>query len=368
MSMQEDEIFMQMALAEAVRGLGRTSPNPCVGAVVVRDGEVVGRGYHRKAGTPHAEVHALTDAGERSRGATIYVTLEPCNHTGRTPPCSRAILEAGIRRVVIGMLDPHGLAGGGAAFLASRGLEVTTGILEKRCREINYPFIKHVTTGLPWVVMKAAMSLDGRISYLPGGGGRITGPEAGHSVHRLRDRFDAILIGVATARIDNPSLTTRLEGAKGRDPLRVVLDSNLSLSPEAHFFKLDSPAQTWIFCRAEAPAEKEQRLAKAGAVVHRVASDGEGRLIPEEVLKVLGRSDITSVLVEGGSRIHGSFLGHSLVDQVYLFMAPFFIGDQGTPLLQGYSFPATGEPLRLRDMTVERVGEDVLIQGLLTTI
>ncbi|WP_456387956.1 bifunctional diaminohydroxyphosphoribosylaminopyrimidine deaminase/5-amino-6-(5-phosphoribosylamino)uracil reductase RibD [Desulfolithobacter sp.] len=366
--MQEDEIFMQMALAEAVRGQGRTSPNPCVGAVVVRDGEVVGRGYHRKAGTPHAEVHALSDAGNRCQGATIYVTLEPCNHTGRTPPCSRAILEAGIRRVVIGMLDPHGLAGGGAAFLASRGLEVTTGVLEKRCREINYPFIKHVTTGLPWVVMKAAMSLDGRISYLPGGGGRITGSEASQFVHRLRDRFDAILIGAATARIDNPSLTTRLEGARGRDPLRVILDSNLSLSPDGRFFNLESPAQTWIFCRSDVSVDKEQRLAEAGAVVHRVAFDDEGRLVLEEVLKVLGRSDITSVLVEGGSRIHGSFLGHSLVDQVYLFTAPFFIGDQGTPLLQGYSFPATGEPRRLRDMTVERVGADVLIQGLLTTV
>lgn len=208
--------FMRLALREARKGLGRTSPNPCVGAVVVKNNSVISRGYHKKAGTPHAEIHALRKAGEQARGATIYVTLEPCNHTGRTPPCSQAVAAAGIKRVVVGMEDPNPLvSGSGKAFLQEQGIEVVSGVLEKQCRELNLPFIKHISSGMPFVVMKAGISLDGKISYQQGRPGWMTGESSARKVHGLRNSLDAILVGRGTIAIDNPSLTTRLPGKKG---------------------------------------------------------------------------------------------------------------------------------------------------------
>ncbi len=360
----DDTRYMQMAIDLARKGQGRTSPNPCVGAVIVRDGVVVGRGYHQRAGTPHAEIHAIADAGEACTGATIYVTLEPCNHTGRTPPCSRAVLSAGLKRVVIGMADPNPVAVGGAQFLRDQGLEVEMGVLEQECRSLNYPFIKHVRTGLPWVVMKAGMSLDARISYQRGRGGAITGAEAKQRVHELRDRLDAILIGVGTALADNPSLTTRLVG-NGRDPLRVILDSRLRLPPDAAMLTQNSRAGTWIFCGPEASVERQQALEKAGAVVFRTETDRNGRVDPGKVLEVLGRRDITSVLVEGGGSVHGAFLGRRLVDQVFLFVAPFFIGDSGTPLVEGSLGCEDGQRLELGRVEVEQLGRDTLLQGIM---
>ncbi|GAB4335302.1 MAG: bifunctional diaminohydroxyphosphoribosylaminopyrimidine deaminase/5-amino-6-(5-phosphoribosylamino)uracil reductase RibD [Desulfobulbaceae bacterium] len=363
---QDDTRYMRMALEEAAKGRGRTSPNPCVGAVVVRDGRVVGRGYHRKAGTPHAEVHAIADAGDDCAGATIYVTLEPCNHTGRTPPCTRAILEAGISRVVVGMADPNpSVTGGGSDFLRSMGLDVETGLLEDECRALNRPFIKHSMTGIPWVVMKAGMSLDGRISYVPNQGGRITGEDSRRMTHELRDTLDAILIGVDTAIIDDPSLTTRLDDREGRDPLRVILDTRLRLSPDAAMLRLESPAQTWIYCGTDADPGREKALTEAGARVHRVETGTDGRLDPAAVLAHLGTNDITSVLVEGGARVHGSLLAAGLVDEVYLFMAPRFIGEAGTPLLAGFSAGSPEACPELHEVESRSLGGDLLIHGLL---
>ena len=362
--MQSDDIqFMQLAVEQAGKGQGRTSPNPCVGAVVVREGVVVGRGYHRRAGTPHAEINAIADAGEACAGASIYVTLEPCNHTGRTPPCSRAVLAAGLKRVVIGMADPNPVASGGADFLRAQGLDVVLGVLEDECRRLNFPFLKHSVSGLPWVVMKAGMSLDGRISRRRGYGGAITGPDSKIRVHELRDRMDAILIGIGTALIDNPSLTTRLPQG-GRDPLRVILDSSLKLTPEAGMLQQESSAATWIFCGEQAPKQRQEKLEGAGAVIHRVDADPQGRLELSQVLQLLGKSDVTSVLVEGGAGIHGSFLRADLVDQVFLFTAPYFIGDGGTPLVEGYRVGKQGLPVTLTDMRTEPVGQDLLLQGL----
>lgn len=359
-----DLYFMELALEEARKGLGRTSPNPCVGAVIVKDGKVAGRGYHKKAGTPHAEVHALADAGSATQGATIYVTLEPCNHTGRTPPCSHAVLNAGISRVVIGQSDPNPLAMGGAEYLLTHGVEVVKGVCEKECRQINYPFIKHVTTGLPWVIMKAGMSLDGRITYQKGRGQAITGKETRALVHSLRDRLDAILIGVETAQVDNPSLTTRLDNQITRDPLRVILDSQLRLNPESTLFTQESSAETWVFCCLQAPQKKERCLQKAGAVICRVAQTRDGYVNLTEVLAHLGKNNVTSLLVEGGAGVHGSFLSQGLVDEVYLFFAPFFIGDTGTPLLSGYSATAPESVRSLMDVSSRQVGADTLIHGL----
>lgn len=359
----KDRFFMKLALEEAAKGRGRTSPNPCVGAVIVRESRIVGRGYHKKAGTPHAEVHALADAGSAARGATMYVTLEPCNHTGRTPPCSHGVVAAGITRVVIGLRDPNPLARGGVDYLLEHGIEVVTGVCEKECRTINYPFIKHVTTGLPWVVMKAGMSLDGRITRLKGQGGAITSKESRRVVHTLRDQLDAILIGVETARIDNPSLTTRLKNREGRDPLRIILDSQLRLEPDAKLLTQDSGAETWVFCTHGASAEKEVCLKKAGAVIFRVSATGRNQVDPWEVLGILGERNIISILVEGGAGIHGSFLRAGLVDEVYLFLAPFFIGDSGTSLISGTLACPPETTQQLADLSVERIGHDILVHG-----
>ncbi len=360
-----DSKYMRMAIALAEKGQGRTAPNPCVGAVIVKDDQVLGQGYHRRAGTPHAEVNAIADVNGSCAGATIYVTLEPCNHTGRTPPCSRAVLAAGIKRVVIGMADPNPVASGGAGFLGEKGIEVKLGVLEEECRQINYPFLKHSATGLPWVVMKGGMSLDGRISRICGQGGAITGAVSKQRVHELRNRLDAILIGIGTALIDNPSLTTRLE-KDGRDPLRVVLDSRLQLPATATMLQQHSRAGTWVFCSSNASPERQEKLERAGAKVYRVGLDADGHLQLLRVLEQLGNAGITSVLVEGGSAVHGSFLRAGLVDQVYLFMAPFFIGAQGTPLVTALS-QAGSENIAgqesLAGMTCEKMGQDVLVQG-----
>lgn len=362
---QEDVDYMRLALQEAEKGQGRTSPNPCVGAVIVRDDKVVGRGYHRKAGTPHAEVNAIADAGNHTVGATLYVTLEPCNHTGRTPPCTKAIIDAGLSRIVVGMADPNpSVTGGGCAYLISRGLVVESGLLEDECRSLNRPFIKQSTTGMPWVVMKAGMSLDGKITYVSGQGGRITGAQSQHVTHELRNSLDALLVGVNTAIIDNPSLTTRLEGTEDvRDPLRVVLDTNLRISPGARILDQQSNAKTWIYCGPDVSGDKKERLIEAGASVYSTDVMGSGRLDIRKVLAHLGANGITSVLVEGGATIHGSMLANDLVDEVYLFTAPFFIGEQGTALLAEFAGLSSEKCPRLSTMDCRMLDDDILLHG-----
>lgn len=356
---------MKLALKEARKGIGRTSPNPAVGAVVVKNGRVMGKGFHRKAGTPHAEVHALRVAGGQANGATLYVTLEPCNHSGRTPACTTVILESGIKRVVVGMLDPNPhVAGGGCDYLASQGLSVISGVLADECQAINRPFIKHITTGLPWVIMKAGVSLDGRIASRTGHSGWITNELSRQQVHRLRDRVDAIAVGIGTALADDPSLTTRLPGGRGRDPLRVVLDTHLQLPPSAKMLTQDSSAGTWIFCGPDVPAQKVQSLESAGAVVRKVALTDVGHLDLAAVLTALGEGQITSILFEGGGRIHGSLLRAGLADEANIFIAPVFIGADGVPLVDGLGVSAVQNALRLQNTRTKRFGDDVLITGL----
>ncbi len=362
---KKDSHYMNLALELARKGLGRTSPNPCVGAVIVSEDSVVGKGYHKKAGTPHAEVHAIADAGANTPNSTLYVTLEPCNHTGRTPPCTHAILEAGIARVIVGMTDPNpAVAGGGCSFLESHGIIVETGLLEKECCEINRPFIKHTSTGLPWITMKAGMSLDGKITYRAGSGGQITGEYSREVTHQLRNSSDAILVGIDTAIIDDPSLTTRLYSDHApKDPLRIILDSNLRLSPQARMLRLQSESPIWIFCGPHAPVKNEQLLHEAGAIIRRVKLDNNEQLDLHDVFSVLGQSDITSVLVEGGAKIHGSLLRNNLVDEMYLFTAPFFIGEQGISLLDGFTCVDAAERLTLKKVEVLPLGDDILIHG-----
>jgi diaminohydroxyphosphoribosylaminopyrimidine deaminase/5-amino-6-(5-phosphoribosylamino)uracil reductase len=360
-----DRQFMRLALREAAKGLGRTSPNPCVGAVVVKDGLVVAKGYHRKAGTPHAEVHALNAAGEQARGATLYVTLEPCNHQGRTPPCTERILAAGVTRLVVAMSDPNPLVkGGGNAYLRGFGLEVLAGVLADQALAMNRPFVKHITTGLPWVIMKAGMSMDGRIACRTGHSQWITGATARSRAHLWRDRVDAILIGVETAIADDPSLTVRLQTRRGRDPLRVVLDSSLRLSPSSRLLQQKSAAATWLFCGPVASDQRRAALVAAGAVVKEVGLCPHGGLDLVAVLAELGRNSVTSLLVEGGGRVHAAFLRDGLYDQSLLFMAPLFLGADGLPVVGELGLDLVGQARRFTMTGVRRLAGDVMIEGL----
>lgn len=362
----EHNFFMELALAEARKGLGRTSPNPAVGAVIVNNGIVVGRGYHKKAGTPHAEVNAIVDAQGQTNNATLYVTLEPCNHSGRTPPCTEAILRSGIARVVIGMMDPNPrVAGGGGEYLRAKGVAVECGVLEQQCKELNYPFIKHSLTGLPWVTMKAGVSLDGKITFQPQQAAALTGPESKRYVHRLRNRVDALLIGVDTAIIDDPSLTTRLEdGEEMRDPLRIVLDSSLRLPVDAHMLSQQSTSETWICCCEDASMDSEERLVGRGAKVYRLPKNEAGRVDLPAVLSLLGSRSVTSLLVEGGAGVHGAFCRENLVDEVLLFYAPFIIGDHGTPLVRGYCLDSRNDAPNLHNISLQLLGNDMLFKAI----
>ena len=362
---EKDLYYMRLALREARKGMGRTSPNPCVGAVIVRDQEVVATGYHKKTGTPHAEIHALRQAGALAAGATLYVTLEPCNHTGRTPPCSKAVAASGIRRVVVGMQDPNPLVdGSGNRYLQSQGIEVVSGVLEAECCAQNRPFLKYITQSLPWVVMKAGMSLDGRISYQPHQSGQMTGAASLRKVHRLRDRMDAILVGNTTVMVDDPALTTRLPHGRGRDPVRIVLDTHLQIPETARLLHLDSAAPTWIFCGTEVNLEKMERIRKPGKVlICQVGCGADGRVDLLQMLKILAGNGISSVLVEGGATIHGAFLRQQLVDHVNLFIAPIFAGNSGVSVIEGLSICGGEDVIRLHDVRYRRFGQDMMVAG-----
>ncbi|AEG14827.1 riboflavin biosynthesis protein RibD [Desulfofundulus kuznetsovii DSM 6115] len=359
-----DEYYMQMALDLARRALGRTSPNPMVGAVLVKDGQVIGRGYHARAGTPHAEIHALNEAGEQAAGATLYVTLEPCCHRGRTGPCTEAILDAGVKRVVAAMTDPNPLvAGRGLERLRQAGVEVTVGVMEEEARKLNEVFVKYITTRRPFVVLKAAMSLDGKIATRTGESRWITGPRARLAVHRLRDRYDAILVGVNTVLKDNPSLTTRISGENGKDPVRIIVDSLARTPPDARVITQQSPAPTIVAVTERAPVQNLRRLEEAGAQV--LVVPGPGLRVDLEVLmKELARREITSVLVEGGGEIHASFLKSRLVDKVVWFISPLIIGGRQAPGPVGGEGPARlAEAVRLKDVSLTRYGGDFCVEG-----
>ncbi len=362
---QVDETYMGIALEEARKAVGRTSPNPAVGAVIVHKGKIIGKGYHKKAGTPHAEINALVSSAHKDTvGATMFVTLEPCSHTGRTPPCCEAIVKAGMAKVVIGMTDPNPVVNGrGIAFLEKHGIEVVSGVLEQQCKKINYPFIKYITTGLPWVIMKAGVSLDGKLNYQKGQSGWITGDNSGLEVHEIRDRVDAILVGRGTVAIDDPSLTTRCTYKKGKDPTRIILDSDLSLSHDAKTFHLESAAQTWVFCAHDADDQRKEMLSELPGVMVTPIERRGGRLDLKQLLQILGNSEICSLLVEGGAQVHAGFLRERLIDYAHLFYGPLFAGDQGISLLEGFSVQERKNAPRLKDIIYKQLGEDMLVSG-----
>ena len=355
---------MQMALDLAIKGEGFTSPNPMVGAVVAKDGQVVGRGYHQMAGGPHAEVNAIDAAGKLADGATLYVTLEPCNHTGRTPPCTAKILAAGIKRVVVAMMDPNrDVAGGGAEFLAQQGIRITTGVCEKQARKLNEAFVKFVGTRRPFVMAKCAATLDGRLATRSGDSKWITGKPARQFVHRLRHAVDGILVGINTVRADNPSLTTRLPDGRGKDPLRIILDTHLAISPQAKLLQQASDAETILVVGPAVPSAKKTPFEKAGARVIE-AELKNGLIDMDALMDRLGSMGVTSLLIEGGSRVLASAFRAGIVDKVFFFYAPKILGgDDGIPICSGPGPELMRQSIAVNDIEVRRFGDDVMIEG-----
>jgi len=359
---------MKLALRLAAKGAGWVSPNPMVGAVVVKEGRVVGRGFHRRAGAAHAEVAALRQAGETARGADLYVTLEPCNHQGRTPPCTEAILAAGLDRVIIATRDPNPrVAGAGAQSLQSLGLTVEVGLLAKEARRLNQAWFHWLEGGRPWVIAKAACSLDGKIATAGGQSQWLTGEPARAFGHRLRHQVDAILVGIETVLNDDPQLTTRLP-RRGKDPIRIVLDSTLRIPLASRVLHLESPAPTWVACTAAAPAQKIRALKELGAevLVFRGQSRDSRRVPLSDLMRLLGQQQVQSLLVEGGAETLGSFFQQRLVNQFFFFFAPKFLGGRQAPgVLGGEGIVHLQDAPQARELVIRRLGADLLISGYL---
>ncbi len=355
--MASNETYMDTALALAEVTLGQTSPNPSVGAVVVKDGRVIGMGSHLQAGSGHAEVHALRQAGEAAAGAVMYVTLEPCSHHGRTPPCADLIIEHQLAKVYIACLDPNPeVAGRGAEKLRQAGIEVEVGLREERAIHLNRRFFKQIREKLPFVTLKAAMTLDGKTATSTGDSRWITSEEAREDVHRQRDLHDAVLVGIGTVLADDPHLTVRLpEG--GKQPVRIVLDNDLRILADSNL--LTSPeAPTWIICGSTADT-KQSKLAKPHVKVWQLDTE---KIELISVLTLLGEQRIQSVYVEGGSTLHGSFVKAGLFDECHWYIAPLLLsGSDAFPAVGGISPERMGQAKQLDFTSVERIGSDLKI-------
>ncbi|MDT8421219.1 MAG: bifunctional diaminohydroxyphosphoribosylaminopyrimidine deaminase/5-amino-6-(5-phosphoribosylamino)uracil reductase RibD [Desulfuromonadales bacterium] len=360
---QIDEKFMSLALELAQRGAGRTAPNPPVGAVVVRDGAIIGEGFHPMAGEPHAEIFALRQAGDLASGSDLYVTLEPCSHHGRTGPCADAVIEAGIRRVFVGVQDPNPqVAGRGIERLRTAGIEVVCGVLERDCRRLIAPFARHVLSGMPYTIYKTAMTLDGKTATAKGDSRWISGERSRAEVHRLRDRVEAIMVGVGTVLHDDPLLNTRLPGG-GRDPLRVVVDSHLRMPADAAMLRQASAAGTLIATTEAAGADARNALELAGAEIL-VLPQEQGHVSLPDLWRELGRRNVQTLLLEGGATLAGAALRSGLIDRVMVFVAPKLIGgDSGYGIFAGAGCSLLGDAVKLEDVHTERFDMDVLISG-----
>ena len=351
--MADDVRHMRRALRLAGRAAGRTSPNPLVGAVVVQDDRVVGEGYHHAAGEPHAEVNALRRAGAAGRGATLYTNLEPCAHTGRTPPCVDAVKQAGIARVVAAMKDPDPRTNGrGFRALRDAGIAIEEGLLREEAMRLNEGFISRVTRGRPFVLLKLATTLDGRVA-VPGRR-YLSGKRALREVHRLRDRSDAVIVGIGTILADDPALTVR--EVKGRDPLRVILDTEARTPPQAKIVRAADPQRTVIFVARDAEVRRTNRLRDAGVLLATLPR-ADGGLDLGAALRWLGEHGVNTVLSEGGPRIAGSLVRGGFADRLLLLVSPLAGGD-GPPALAG-----VGSPNALRDLRVRKLGDDIALEG-----
>ena len=358
-----DERWMKRALRLAVKGRGRTSPNPLVGAVLIKRGNVVGEGYHAKLGEAHAEIVALRQAREKARGAVLYLNLEPCTHYGKTPPCVPQVIKAGVKRVVIGVEDPNPLVNGrGINALREAGLSVNVGVLEKECKRINEAFCKYILRKEPFVVLKVAATLDGKIATRNGDSKWVSGEASRRFVHRLRDQVDGVLVGIGTVLRDDPLLTARIK--EGRDPYRIVLDSQLKIPEGAKVFE-SAPSKVILVTTESAPRDKIERLEKRGARVL-IVDSREGRVDLRSCLCNLGEMGVTSLLVEGGSQINGSFLDEGLIDKFFLFLSPRWMGDpQAFGIFGGRGVSSLEAAVLLKEIRTKRIGEDIIVEGYL---
>lgn len=357
-----DEKYMKLAMQLAGNAIGRTSPNPLVGAVIVKDNRVVGCGWHRKAGTPHAEVHALNQAGELAQGADVYVTLEPCAHYGKTPPCAKALVEAKVKNVYGGLLDVNPkVAGKGFKILEDAGIHVEYGFLQDELRKQNEVFFKWIEHKKPFVVLKAAMTLDGKIATATGQSKWITNETSRAYGYKLRDIYDGIMVGINTVIEDNPMLTARVDG--GKNPIRIVVDSNLKININANVVQ-DKSAKTIVATTDKADKDKILKLQAQNVDVIVVDKDENDKVDIEKLLNILGQQNICSILVEGGATLSGSFVAKKLVDKVYFFIAPKIIGgkEAKTPVA-GTGILNLQEALALKDIQIEKLEEDILIIG-----
>ena len=355
-----DRDYMERAIILAKRGMGWTAPNPMVGAVIVKDGRIIGEGWHRRCGGLHAERNAIASLTESAEGATIYVTLEPCCHHGRTPPCTDAIIGSRIARVVIGSGDPNPkVSGKGASILRDHGIEVTEGFLADECDSINPEFFHYITTGLPYVAVKYAMTLDGKIASWTGASKWITGETARKHVHSLRGRYAAILAGIGTVTADDPMLNCRIEGA--HQPLRVIADSHLRISADSRIMKSARDYPTLIACADPDPG-KAKLLEELGAEVVRFPADG-GRVDLTALMAELGRREISSVLAEGGGEIHEALIRSGCADHVYVYIAPLIMGgrDAKTPV-EGTGADSPDSAAHLINRKITQLDEDILLE------
>lgn len=353
---------MELALAEASKALGKTSPNPAVGAVIVKNGQILATGYTAPAGGDHAEIAALRKLDFKAQGATIYSTLEPCNHWGRTGPCTEAIIDAKISRVVAGATDPNPrVRGKGFKKLEAAGIEIVKGVLEDRCTELNECFNFAIVHKKPWILLKAAVSLDGRIATKSGESRWITGEDARKEGHKLRARLDGVVVGVNTVLADDPLLTARIRGAK--DPARIVLDSKLRTPLDAKLVAGAKKTRTIIATTEKAPAKKHAQLESLGVEI--VATKAKrGRVDLETLIDALYQKEMNGLMVEGGAEVHGAFLDQGLVQKVVLFVAPLLIGGKDAPAaFSGEGIERLTDALRLEDLRAENVGRDLMISA-----
>ncbi|MCD4713040.1 MAG: bifunctional diaminohydroxyphosphoribosylaminopyrimidine deaminase/5-amino-6-(5-phosphoribosylamino)uracil reductase RibD [Clostridiales bacterium] len=358
--------YMKRALELAEKGSGFTSPNPLVGAVIVKDGMIIGEGYHEFYGGPHAEINAFKNVTDDVRGATMYVTLEPCSHFGKTPPCANAIIEKGISKVVIGMIDPNPVvAGRGVSILRESGIEVHTGVLEEECKKLNEIFIKYITTKKPFVILKSAMTLDGKIATSTGDSKWITSEASRTKVHEIRQRVAGILVGIGTVLADDPYLTTRLMQENISHPVRVIVDTHARTPLDAHVLEGLDEIRTIIATTSLASDAKLKQLKEIGAEILLLPIKDD-HVDLEALIVALGEIGIDSVLIEGGSKVNFSAIEMGIVDKVIFFIAPKFIGgDEAKTPMGGLGKMFMRDATTLKNMKYQMVGEDIMIEGYL---
>ena len=350
--------YMDLAIRLAEKGKGLTSPNPMVGCIIVKRGRIVGKGWHKKAGTEHAEILALQDAGKKAINSTMYVNLEPCSHWGRTPPCTERIVEAGVREVIIGMEDPNPLVDGFKE-LKFRGLKTKIGILEKESKKLNEAYIKYMKTKKPFIIIKVAMSADGRIATTTGDSKYITSKEARAYVHHLRTEVDAVMVGLNTVLRDNPELTPRL--VKGKDSMKIVVDSTLKIPKNCNLMK--NPAKLIVATTSKASKNMIKKLQQKGVTIIMTKSKN-GMVDLQDLVKQLGRHEIASIMIEGGSELNSTAIKAGVVDKIFIFTAPKIIGN-GLGAIGNLGINKIDKAINLKNSVAKKIGNDILIEGYL---